>query len=101
MLCYIERGLMPNTGKRFEWEVGVASHNALAATFQDYDWADEVLQFSLRDSRIISTVVGLSRPERITETLALALQPIAEEFWKELAEVREKAAHEGRSHSGD
>jgi hypothetical protein len=43
VLYYIERGLMPNTGKRFEWEVGVASANALSATFQDYDWADEVL----------------------------------------------------------
>lgn len=43
VLYYIESGLMPNTGKRFEWEVGVASHNPLAATFQDYDWADEVL----------------------------------------------------------
>ncbi|HLW03214.1 MAG TPA: hypothetical protein VKT82_31495 [Ktedonobacterales bacterium] len=43
VLYYIERGLMSNTGKRFEWEVGVASHDPLAATFQDYDWADEVL----------------------------------------------------------
>src|SRR5207247_9739617 len=29
--------------KRFEWEVGRASGNPLAALFQDYDWADEVL----------------------------------------------------------
>ena len=34
---------MPKNGKRFEWEVGLASHNPLAALFQDYDWADEVL----------------------------------------------------------
>ena len=34
---------MPRTGKRYEWEVGVASGNPLAALFQDYDWADEVL----------------------------------------------------------
>ncbi|MGV3771415.1 MAG: hypothetical protein ACO1QB_00835 [Verrucomicrobiales bacterium] len=43
VLYYIEQGLMPKSGKRFEWEVGLASKNPLAALFQDYDWADEVL----------------------------------------------------------
>ena len=43
VLYFIEQGLMPKSGKRFEWEVGQASRNALAALFQDYDWADEVL----------------------------------------------------------
>jgi hypothetical protein len=43
VLYFIEQGLMPKTGKRFEWEVGLASRNPLAALFQDYDWADEVL----------------------------------------------------------
>jgi hypothetical protein len=43
VLYYIEQGLMPKTGKRYEWEVGQKSTNALSATFQDYDWADEVL----------------------------------------------------------
>jgi len=43
VLYFIEQGLMPKNGKRFEWEVGVASQNPLAALFQDYDWADEVL----------------------------------------------------------
>lgn len=43
VLYFIEQGLMPKTGKRFEWEVGLASGNPLAAVFQDYDWADEVL----------------------------------------------------------
>lgn len=43
VLYFIEQGLMPKTGKRYEWEVGLQSHNALSATFQDYDWADEVL----------------------------------------------------------
>lgn len=43
VLYYIEQGLMPKNGKRFEWEVGIASKNQLAALFQDYDWADEVL----------------------------------------------------------
>jgi hypothetical protein len=43
VLYFIEQGLMTRTGKRFEWEVGLASHNPLSALFQDYDWADEVL----------------------------------------------------------
>jgi hypothetical protein len=43
VLYFIEQGLMPKTGKRFEWEVGIASKNPLAALFQDFDWADEVL----------------------------------------------------------
>jgi hypothetical protein len=43
VLYFIEQGLMPKNGKRFEWEVGQASGNPLSAVFQDYDWADEVL----------------------------------------------------------
>jgi len=43
VLYFIEQGLMPKSGKRYEWEVGLKSHNPLCAVFQDYDWADEVL----------------------------------------------------------
>jgi hypothetical protein len=43
VLYFIEQGLMPKTGKRFEWEVGLASGDSFAALAQDYDWADEVL----------------------------------------------------------
>ncbi len=43
VLYFIEQGLMPKNGKRFEWEVALASHNPLSGLFQDYDWADEVL----------------------------------------------------------
>jgi hypothetical protein len=43
VLYFIEQGLMPKNGKRFEWEVGLASRDRLSALFQDYDWADEVL----------------------------------------------------------
>ena len=43
VLFFIEQGLMPKTGKRYEWEVAVASHDPFTATVQDYDWADEVL----------------------------------------------------------
>lgn len=43
VLWFIEQGLMSKTGKRYEWEVGRDSGDPLAALFQDYDWADEVL----------------------------------------------------------
>lgn len=43
VLYFIEQGLMPKTGKRFEWEVSREAEHPLAATFQDFDWADEVL----------------------------------------------------------
>lgn len=43
VLYFIEQGLMPKTGKRFEWETAQAAQNALSALFQDFDWADEVL----------------------------------------------------------
>lgn len=43
VLFFIEQGLMPRTGKRFEWEVAQNSGIPLAAVIQDFDWADEVL----------------------------------------------------------
>lgn len=42
------------------------------------------LQFSLRNPRIVSTIVGMTRPERLAETLELAQRPIPEELWPEL-----------------
>lgn len=70
--------------------VQLAQTRAIDALCQRYHvpLAAAALQFSLRDRRITSTVVGLSRPERIAETLALALQPVAEAFWEELGEMR-------------
>jgi D-threo-aldose 1-dehydrogenase len=46
--------------------------------------AAAALQFSLRDARILSTIVGITRPERLEETLKLAQQPIPDELWAEL-----------------
>lgn len=43
VLWFIEQGLMSKTGKRYEWEVGKISGDALCELFQDFDWADEVL----------------------------------------------------------
>ena len=46
--------------------------------------AAAALQFSLRDLRITSTIVGVTRPERIDETLSLASVPIPAEAWSRL-----------------
>jgi D-threo-aldose 1-dehydrogenase len=51
--------------------------------------AAAALQFSLRDARIVSTIVGVSRPERIAETLRLAAQPIPEALWSQLDQFAE------------
>jgi D-threo-aldose 1-dehydrogenase len=53
----------------------------------DLSLAAAALQFSLRDKRITSTIVGITRPERLTETLKLAQQPIPEELWPELDSI--------------
>jgi len=49
--------------------------------------AAAALQFSMRDSRIISPVVGMTRPARIAQTPALARHPIPEEAWERLSAV--------------
>lgn len=46
------------------------------------------LQFSLRDRRIVSTIVGISRPERVEQTLELAARPIPDELWEMLEALR-------------
>jgi D-threo-aldose 1-dehydrogenase len=45
------------------------------------------LQFSLRDPRFASTVCGVSKPERVAETIAWANWAIPEAIWDELAAV--------------
>src|SRR5437588_2785891 len=49
--------------------------------------AAAALQFSLRDPRITSTIVGMSRPERLAETITLAQYPLPAELWAELETV--------------
>ena len=42
------------------------------------------LQFSMRDPRVASTVIGISKPERIAQTISWARHAIPEEAWREL-----------------
>jgi D-threo-aldose 1-dehydrogenase len=63
---------------------------ALEALCQRYQvpLAAVALQFSLRDPRIVSTIVGMSKPERLAETLALARTPIPDELWQDVTAQR-------------
>jgi D-threo-aldose 1-dehydrogenase len=42
------------------------------------------LQFSMRDPRVASTVVGISKPERIAQTIEWAEYPIPQAAWNDL-----------------
>ena len=42
------------------------------------------LQFSTRDERVASTIVGISKPERIAQTLEWASYPISDAAWADL-----------------
>src|SRR5690606_13246560 len=43
------------------------------------------LRFSMRESRIVSTVVGMSSPERIEQIIGWATWPIPADLWTEIA----------------
>lgn len=49
--------------------------------------AAAALQFSMRDRRIASTIVGISRPERVAQTLDLASHPVPDELWERLDSI--------------
>lgn len=51
------------------------------------DLATAALQFSLRDPRFATTVVGMSRPSRVAATLLAANTPIDDALWPELEEM--------------
>ncbi|WP_449386080.1 aldo/keto reductase [Cellulomonas soli] len=48
------------------------------------DLATAALHFSLRDPQVTSTVVGLSRPERVAATVEAAQVELPDELWPEL-----------------
>lgn len=55
-----------------------------ACTSQGVPLAAAALQFSLRDPRVTSTIVGMSEPKRIAQTLDLASHPIPDSLWQEI-----------------
>jgi D-threo-aldose 1-dehydrogenase len=55
-----------------------------ACARHDVPLAAAALHFSLREARVASTIVGISAPERVEETVALARWPIPAGLWDEL-----------------
>lgn len=49
--------------------------------------AAAALQFSMRNPRIVSTIVGMTKPERIAQTLELTSMHIPDKLWQEVAEL--------------
>jgi D-threo-aldose 1-dehydrogenase len=49
--------------------------------------AAAALQFSTRDPRVHTTIVGMSRRERLDQTVELARHPIPDELWSDLDAV--------------
>jgi D-threo-aldose 1-dehydrogenase len=49
--------------------------------------AATALQFSTRDPRITATIVGMSRPERLAETVRHLTTPIPDALWEEVAAI--------------
>jgi D-threo-aldose 1-dehydrogenase len=67
-------------------ETQVARARELEAICARYEvpLAAAALQFSLREHRIDGTIVGMTRPERIEQTLGFATVTIPEDCWDEL-----------------
>jgi D-threo-aldose 1-dehydrogenase len=53
----------------------------------DVPLAAAALQFSLRNNKVVSTIVGMSESQRIAQTLKLADWPIPEDLWTELRDL--------------
>jgi D-threo-aldose 1-dehydrogenase len=49
--------------------------------------AAAALQFSMRDPRVHTTIVGMTRPERVAQTVALAQVEIPDALWPEVEAV--------------
>jgi D-threo-aldose 1-dehydrogenase len=83
----------PDAYARYAYQDAPASlverARGLAEICQEYGvpLAAAALQFSLRDPRITSTVVGMTRPERLAQTVELAGIAIPDELWPRLDAV--------------
>jgi D-threo-aldose 1-dehydrogenase len=80
----------PDAYARYEYQEApkqmVEQVRAMQEACREFDvpLAAAALQFSMRDPRIVSTIVGITRPERVKQTLDLAVHPIPEELWSRL-----------------
>jgi len=49
--------------------------------------AAAAVQFSTRDPRIATTVLGISRPERVAESVDLATMPVPDQLWSDVEDI--------------
>ncbi len=61
----------------------IAAMRAVCARYGT-DLGTAAVRFSTRDTRLATTVVGISRPERIAQTAAAAVADFPQDFWDEL-----------------
>jgi hypothetical protein len=86
-LYWIEQGLMPRTtGKGYEYDVAQEADNPLAAVFQDFDWADEVLHVQI-GRHIVDALGSREKTEQLGE----------EAFGRVMEIRRRKEAEEGEA----
>jgi hypothetical protein len=101
VLWGIEQGLMQReTGKRFELEVAASSEEGLVTTFQDYDWADEVLHAQIGRRWLLPEFEGMDKLQATANELKarwsvemdkLIPSEPAEEWWpKFVADLRQR-----------
>lgn len=80
----------PGSGARYAYQdvpervAERARHMAEVCQEHGVPLAAAALQFSIRDPRVTSTVVGMTRPERVAQTLELARHPIPDALWPAL-----------------
>ncbi len=79
-----------NTGTRYAYQEPteaildpIRRIEAICASY-DVPTGAAALQFSMRDPRVTSTIIGVTRPERIAQTFEWADWPIPEALWQEL-----------------
>ncbi|MBA2363693.1 MAG: aldo/keto reductase [Chloroflexia bacterium] len=83
----------PDSGARYVYQEAppevLEQARALDAVCRRYDvpLGAAALQFSMRDPRITSTVVGMTKPERIQQTVEWASYAIPDDLWTDLAAI--------------
>ena len=81
ILWGIEQALMPRkTGKAREVELARATGNALLVTFQDYDWADEVLHAQIGRRWLVAEAGGM-------EQLRAAFSPLNQQWFESMTKL--------------
>jgi D-threo-aldose 1-dehydrogenase len=87
----------PDSGARYVYQDAPAQvleqARAMDAVCRRYDvpLGAAALQFSMRDPRIASTIVGMTKPERIQQTVEWASYPIPDQLWTDIESLGHSA----------